>query len=77
MIYLFECKKCHFKFPYVDNMLQSSDLDLTTIKVLIISSERNWKKELFKKSELKQKLFHENIIVQMGMRVLQTGASLW
>ena len=43
--------------------LQSFDLDLTTIKVLVVSLDRNLKKELFKKlkkSELKQKLFHKH-----------------
>ena len=59
--------------------LQNFGLDLKTIKVLIVSLERNWKKESFKK--LKKVSYNKNcfmnIIVQMGMRVLQTGASPW
>ena len=43
--------------------LQRFDLDLTTIKVLIPSLEKKLKKGVIqeiKKSELKQKLFHEH-----------------
>ena len=39
--YLFECKKCQFKFPYVGSTVTKFRLDLTTIKALIVSLEGN------------------------------------
>ena len=45
VIYLFKCRKCYFKFLYIGSTVSVSVLgfssDLTTIKALIVSLEKN------------------------------------
>ena len=59
MIYLFECKKCQFKFPYVGSTVAK-------FRFRYKSTHRKFRKKLkkgiiqeIKTSELKQTLFHE------------------
>ena len=63
VIYLFECKKCQFKFPYVGSTVTKFRFRFNNYK----STHRKFRKKLkkgivqeIKKSELKQKLFHEH-----------------
>ena len=63
VIYLVECKKCQFKFPYVGSTVTKFRFRFINYK----STHRKFRKTLkkgivqeIKKSELKQKLFHEH-----------------
>ena len=63
MIYLFECKKCQFKFPYVASTVTKFRFRFNNYK----STHRKFRKKLkngiiqeIKKIELKQKLLHEH-----------------
>ena len=63
VIYLSECKNCQFKFPCVGSTVTKFRFRFNNYK----STHRNFRKKLkkgiiqeIKKSELKQKLFHEH-----------------
>ena len=64
MIYLFECKQCQYSFPYVDSTKTKFIYRINDYK----PSHRKFRKKyvekdlaiVTKKSELKQKLFHEH-----------------
>ena len=63
MIYLFECKKCQFKFSYVGSTVTKFQFRFNNYK----STHRKLRKKLkkgiiqeIKTSELKQKLVHEH-----------------
>ena len=64
VIYLFECKKCQYRFPYVDSTKTKFRYRINNYK----STHRKFRKKyvekdlaiVIKKSELKQKLFHEH-----------------
>ena len=63
LIYLFECKKCHFKFPYVGCTVTKFRFRFNNHK----SAHRKLRKKLkkgiiqeIKKSQTKQKLFYEH-----------------
>ena len=49
LIYLFECKKCQFKSPFVGSTVTKSWSRFNNYKSTHCSLERNWKQELFKK----------------------------
>ena len=75
VVYLFDCKKCQFKFPYVGSTVINLWFRLDNYKITHRKFRMKLKKGIIQKilkSELKQ--CSMNIIVQMGMRVLQTGA---
>ena len=63
LIYLFECKKCQYRFPYVGSTKTKFRYRINNYK----STHRKFRKKyvekdlaiVIKKSELKQKLFHE------------------
>ena len=63
VIYLFECKQCQYRFPYVGSTKTKFRYRINNYK----STHRNFRKKyvqkdlavVIKKSELKQKLFHE------------------
>ena len=64
VIYLFECKKCQYRFPYVGSTKTKFRYRINNYK----STHRKFRKKyvekdlaiLIKKSELKQKNFHEH-----------------
>ena len=63
VVYLFECKKCQFKFPYVGSTVTKFRFGFNNYK----NTHRKFRKKLkkgiireIKKRELKQKLFHEH-----------------
>ena len=64
VIYLFECKKCQYRFPYVGSTKTKFRYRINNYK----STHRKFRKKyvekdlaiVIKKSELKQKLFHEH-----------------
>ena len=64
VIYLFECKKCQYRFPYVSSTKTKFRYRINNYK----STHRKFRKKYvqkdraiaIKKSELKQKLFHEH-----------------
>ena len=77
VIYLFECKKCQFKFPYVGSTVTKFRFRLDNYK----STHRKFRKKLkkgitqeIKKNELKQKLFHVHYC-SYGHEGIATGAS--
>ena len=63
-IYLFECKQCQYRFPYVGNTKTKVRYRINNYK----STHRKFRKKsvendltiVIKKSELKQKLFHKH-----------------
>ena len=60
VIYLFECRKCQFKFPHVCSTVTKFRFRFNNYKN---THRKNLKKGVIqeiKKSELKQKLFHEH-----------------
>ena len=63
VIYLFECKKCQFKFPYVGSTVTKFRFRFNNYKITHRKFRKKLKKGIIqeiKKSELKQKLFHEH-----------------
>ena len=64
VIYLFECKQCQYRFPYVGSTKTKFRYRINNYK----STHRKFRKKyvekdlaiVIKKSELKQKLFHEH-----------------
>ena len=63
VIYLFECKKCQFKFPFSVSIVIRFRFRLNNYKTTHRKFRKKLKKEIIqeiKKSELKQKLFHEH-----------------
>ena len=63
VIYLFECKKCQFKFPYVGSTVIKFRFRFNNYKSTLRKFRKKLKKENIEKiktSELKQKLLHEH-----------------
>ena len=63
VIYLFECKKYQFKFPSVGSTLAKFRFRFNNYKSTHCKFRKKLKKGIIqeiKKSDLKQKLFHEN-----------------
>ena len=63
VIYLFKCKKCQFKFPYVGSTVTKFQFRFNNYKSIHPKFRKKLKKGIIqeiKKSELKQKLFHEH-----------------
>ena len=63
VIHFFECKKCQFKFPYVGSTVTKFRLRFNNYKITHREFRKKLKKRIIKgikKSELKQKLFHEH-----------------
>ena len=75
VIYLFKFRKCQFKFSHA-GCIVTTIKDLITIKALIVSLERKLIKRIvqdIRKSELKEKLFHDHYCSDAQGFVLQPG----
>ena len=79
VIYLFECKQCQYRFPYVGSTKTKFRYRINNYK----STHRKFRKKyvekdlaiVIKKSELKQKLFHEHYYSE-GHQGIEIGLSL-
>ena len=63
MVYLFERKKCQFKFPYVGSKVRKFRFTLNNYKSTHRKIQKKFKKGIIqeiKESELKQNMFHEH-----------------
>ena len=80
VIYLFECKQCQYRFPYVGSTKTKFRYRINNYK----STHRKFRKKyvekdlaiVIKKSKLKQKLFHEQYCSQVHQEIENWSVTL-